>query len=110
MQVEQRARRRSAPTRARLLGAGAASCSAVTRSSAGTSPSVCTTISARACASRSPKKRADVAARVGQPRGGEQRGAGVAGGDRVDRAEQQVGVGDAEHREHVLELRSSAPE
>ena len=46
---------------------------------------------------------AEVAAGLGEPGGGEQRGARVAGGDRVDGAEQQVGVRGAEHREHVVQ-------
>ena len=80
------------------------SCSAVICSSAGTSPSVCTTISARACASRSPKKRPMSRPESASRADGQQRRARVAGRDRVDRAEQQVGVGGAEHREHVGEL------
>ena len=51
---------------------------------------------------------AEVAARVGQPRGGEQRRARVAGGDGVDGAEHEVGVGGAEHRQHVLERDAAA--
>ena len=43
-----------------------------------------------------------VAAGLRQARGRQQRRARVAGGDRVERGEEQVGVGDAEHREHVL--------
>ena len=45
----------------------------------------------------------DVAARLGQPGRGEQRRARVAGRHGVDGAEQQVGVGGAEHGQHVLE-------
>ena len=44
----------------------------------------------------------DVAARVGQARGGEPRGAGIAGGDGVEGLEEQVDVGDAEHGEDVV--------
>ena len=43
-----------------------------------------------------------VAPGLRQPRGGEQRGARVAGCDRVERVEEQVGVRDAEHGKHVL--------
>ena len=39
---------------------------------------------------------------VGQARGGEPGGAGVAGGDGVEGLEEQVGVGDAEHGEDVV--------
>ena len=46
---------------------------------------------------------ADVAAGLRQPGGGQQRRAGVAGVDRVHGAEEQVGVGRAEHREDVVE-------
>ena len=83
--------------------ASRSSCSGVTRSSAGSSPSACTTISARACASRSPKKRPRSRPESASRDGGEQRRPHVAGGDRVDGAEHEVGVGGAEHREHVLE-------
>ena len=44
----------------------------------------------------------DVAAGVGQARGGQPRGAGVAGGHGVEGLEEQVRVGDAEHGEDVL--------
>ena len=44
----------------------------------------------------------DVAAGVGQARGGEPGGAGVAGGHGVEGLEEQVRVGDAEHGEDVL--------
>ena len=47
---------------------------------------------------------AEVAAGVGEPwRRPSSAARGVAGGDRVDRAEHEVGVGGAEHGEHVLE-------
>ena len=88
--------------------ASRSSCSGVTRSSAGTSPSACTTISAARVGLEVAEEAAEVAAGVGQPRGGEQRRARVAGGDGVDRAEQQVGVGGAEHGQHVLERDAAA--
>ena len=45
----------------------------------------------------------EVAARVGQAGGGQQRRAGVAGRDRVDRAEQQVGVRGAQDGQDVVD-------
>ena len=44
----------------------------------------------------------DVAAGVGQARGGEPRGAGIAGGHGVEGLEEQVDVGDAEDGEDVV--------
>ena len=46
---------------------------------------------------------AHVAAGLGQAGGGQQRVAGVARGHGVDRAEQELGVGGAEHGEDVLQ-------
>ena len=51
----------------------------------------------------------EVAAGLGDAVDGQQRLAGVAGGDGVERAEQHVVVGDAEHREHVGAWRSPCP-
>ena len=76
--------------------------SGVRRSSAGTSPSVCTTSRSRAWASRSLRNWAmsrPVSARRAR---GEPGGARVAGGHGVEGLEEQVGVGDAEHGEDVL--------
>ena len=46
---------------------------------------------------------ADIAPGGGQPGGGVERGASVAVRDGIDGGEQQVGVGGAEHGEHVVE-------
>ena len=76
----------------------------VTRSSSGTSPSICTTSSSRAWTSRSREELAGVAARVGQR--ARRRAAPRAGSPAATastRLEQQLGVGHAEHGEHVLE-------
>ena len=107
-QVEQPHDVGARPTRAGLLGQPRVALG-VTRSSAGTSPSVCTTSSSRAWRLEVAQELAGSRPVSSSARRGQQRRARVAGGDRVERAEQQVGVGDAEHREHVVERRSSGP-
>ena len=80
-------------------------CSAVTANESGTSPSVCTTNRWRRCAGQVAHELGVVAARVGQPL---HRAASAAFGSRSASAsagvEDQLGVGDAEDLEHVVEL------